>query len=72
MIFVATSAWFASVVPSDTDRLAASQWLRQNNQPLITSDYILDETLTLLRVRGEKTRSLSLGRSLFSGQIATL
>ena len=53
MIFVDTSAWFASVVPSDTDHKTASTWVAQNTQPLLTTDYVVDETLTLLRSRGE-------------------
>jgi predicted nucleic acid-binding protein len=53
MIFVDTGAWFASVVPTDTDYHAAIAWLSTNSQPLITSDYVIDETLTLLRARGE-------------------
>ncbi len=72
MIFVDTSAWFASVVPSDTDHAAAVSWLGQNIQPLITTDYIVDETLTLLRSRGEVSRSNSLGETFFSGQLASL
>lgn len=42
MIFVDTGAWFASVVPSDADHASASQWLKQNSQPLLTTDYIIE------------------------------
>jgi len=72
MIFVDTSAWFASIVPSDTDHQAASLWVNQNNQPLLTTDYIVDETLTLLRTRGEALRAISLGEAFFSGVLATI
>lgn len=72
MIFVDTSAWFASIVPSDTDHQAASLWVNQNNQPLLTTDYIIDETLTLLRTRGEAFRAISLGEAFFSGVLATI
>lgn len=72
MIFVDTSAWFASIVPSDTDHKAASAWLAQNHQPLLTTDYIIDETLTLLRSRGEFLRARSLGEAFFSGSISSL
>ena len=48
MIFVDTGAWFASVMPSDREHQAAVQWLSQNIQPFITTDYVIDETLTLL------------------------
>ncbi|MEK6407185.1 MAG: hypothetical protein AABN34_09505 [Acidobacteriota bacterium] len=70
MIFVDTGAWFASVVPSDIDHASASQWLNQNVEPLLTTDYIIDETLTLLRARGESTRAIRLGEQFFAGSLA--
>ncbi|NJL47736.1 MAG: type II toxin-antitoxin system VapC family toxin [Leptolyngbyaceae cyanobacterium SM2_5_2] len=72
MIFVDTGAWFASVVPSDSDHSVASTWLSQNRKPLITTDYVVDETLTLLRIRREKQRAIALGTAFFSGTLATI
>jgi uncharacterized protein len=72
MIFVDTGAWFASVVPWDANHAAAAAWLGQNQESLITTDYILDETLTLLRVRKESARALALGEQLLSQQVAKL
>jgi uncharacterized protein len=72
MILVDTSAWFASVVPSDADHQVASIWMRQNTQPLLTTDYVIDETLTLLRVRGHNSRAMALGEGLFTDKIATV
>jgi predicted nucleic acid-binding protein len=72
MIFVDTGAWFASVVPSDADHGSASQWLKQNKEPLLTTDYVIDETLTLLRARGEPTRAISLGEQFFSGRLTKI
>lgn len=72
MIFVGTSAWFASIVPSDTEHQAASSWVNQNTKPLITTDYIVDETLTLLRTRGETLRAISLGEAFFSNNLTTI
>ncbi|MDT5124288.1 MAG: uncharacterized protein QOC96_3770 [Acidobacteriota bacterium] len=72
MILVDTGAWFASVVPSDPDYVAASNWLRNNTEPLITTDYIVDETLTLLRARGEESRALRIGEEFFNGNLATV
>ncbi len=72
MIFVDTGAWFASVVPSDSDHRAASSWMRQNTQPLLTTDYVVDETPTLLRMRKEVQRAIVLGEAFFSGKLATL
>jgi uncharacterized protein len=72
MIFVDTGGWFASVVPSDSDHSKASVWLSQNTQPLLTTDYVVDETLTLLRIRGESQRAIILGDAFFSGKLATI
>ena len=72
MIFVDTSAWFASIVPSDINHTEASSWVNQNTQPLLTTDYIVDETLTLLRTRGELQRAISLGEAFFSGALTTI
>jgi predicted nucleic acid-binding protein len=58
MIFVDTGAWYASLVPTDPDHATAVQWLASNHSPLLTTDYIIDETLTLLRARGERKRAL--------------
>lgn len=72
MIFVDTGAWFASVVPTDSDHAAASSWLSQNREPLLTTDYVIDETLTLLKARGEISRARMLGEQLFGGNLATV
>jgi uncharacterized protein len=72
MIFVDTSVWFAMAVPSDQDHAAVAELLRQNTEPLLTTDYVVDETLTLLRARGYTQRALALGTEFFSGSIATL
>jgi len=65
MIFVDTGAWFASVIPTDPDHGAAASWLVANTVPLLTTDYVIDETLTLLRRRRERTRVLLPARNFF-------
>ncbi|MCY7275036.1 MAG: DNA-binding protein [Phormidesmis sp. CAN_BIN44] len=72
MIFVDTSAWFASVVPSDSDHRVASLWVGQNAEPLLATDYVIDETLTLLRTRGEAQRAIILGDAFFANTVATV
>ena len=69
MIFVDTGARFAAFVPNDPDHAAADAWLAQNNEPLLTTDYVLDELLTLLKRRGEFRRALLLGQSILDGAI---
>lgn len=65
MIFLDSSAWFAGVVEDDTDHPAASQWFEDNNERLFVTDYIIDETLTLLRARGEHRKALEMGNLFF-------
>lgn len=72
MIFVDTGAWYASFVASDQNHRSAIEWLRQNTEPLITTDYIIDETLTLLRVRGHSQRAITVGEQLFGGEYASV
>jgi len=72
MIFVDTGAWFASVVPWDANHAVASAWLNRNQESLVTTDYVIDETLTLLRVRKEATLALTLGEQFFHGQLASV
>lgn len=72
MIFVDTSAWFAATVPTDPDYAQACRWISDNRQPLVTTDFVVDETVTLLRARGERTRALTLGRQFFGGTIAAV
>jgi predicted nucleic acid-binding protein len=72
MIFVDTGAWYASLVPTDSAHAKAVQWLAVNRSPLLTTDYIIDETLTLLRVRGETKRALVLGAKFFENGITDI
>jgi predicted nucleic acid-binding protein len=65
MIFVDTSAWYASVVPTDPNYAAATAWLKGNQLPLLTTNYVVDEILTLLKVRGHDQRALALGEEFF-------
>ena len=72
MIFVDTGGWYASIVPTDRDHQVAVQWLATNREPLVTSDYVVDEVLTLLRARGHQTRAAALGERLFANQVARI
>jgi uncharacterized protein len=57
MIFVDTGAWFATLAPDDPDHGSAADFMRRNLEPLIATDYVLDELLTLLRARGHQQRA---------------
>ena len=50
-IFVDTGGWYAAIVRKDHAHQAAKQFLNKNTLPLVTSDYVMDETVTLLQSR---------------------
>jgi predicted nucleic acid-binding protein len=72
MIFVDTGGWFATFAVDDPDHAAADAWLANNKQPLLTTDYVIDETLTLLRIRRKARKAIELGVKLFSGELGTV
>jgi len=47
-------------------------WLSQNIPLLITTDYSVDETLTLLKARGQTLRAMVMGEQFFRGTLATV
>lgn len=67
-----TGGWYALTVPTDPNHATATAWLDQNTEPLFTTDYIVDETLTLLRARGEARRALEIGERFFDGSLGVL
>jgi len=52
--FVDTGAWVALFVEVDVHYLSAQQWLDSNHDRLVTSDYVVDEVLTLINARYRK------------------
>jgi len=72
MIFVDTNIWYTRMVESESGRDAVDHILSRHAGALVTSDYVLDETLTLLRSRGYNRHALIFGLGLMSKQIARL
>lgn len=72
MIFVDTGGWFALTVPIDPDHEKAVNWIAERSDPIITTDYVIDETLTLLRSRGEQKRAVTLGEDFFERSAAVI
>jgi predicted nucleic acid-binding protein len=72
MIFVDTGAWFARFVPDDPDHARVMEWFAANDDVLVTSDYCIDETLTLLVARKRPKLAIAAGHVLFSEAVARL
>jgi predicted nucleic acid-binding protein len=72
MIFVDSGGWYALIVPSSPEHHQMRSWHQGNREPLITTDYVLDETLTLLRARGRNDRALAVGRDLLEGVLSAV
>jgi uncharacterized protein len=71
-IFVDTGAWFAYFVRRDPDHAAALGWISKNRQPLLTTDYVFDELLTLLALRESRPVAIAAGNLLWTQQVAVL
>jgi predicted nucleic acid-binding protein len=54
MIFVDTSVWFAGYVREESEHSTAAALLTAPSGRLVTTDYIVDELLTLLVARGQR------------------
>ncbi len=72
MVFVDTGAWFARYVPADPNHAAVLGWFESNREPLVTTDYCVDETLTLLAARGLVTRAIEVGHTFFQGNLVRI
>ena len=65
-IFVDTSAWYATIDKNDRDHMAAVAKIQNLDHPLVTSNYIFDETLTLLKTRLNSTIAIQFGQKLWN------
>lgn len=71
-IFTDTSAWYAYIDKSDADHAAAVKLIENLNRPLITSNYVFDETLTLIKLRMGYHVAINLGQKLWSQEVTSL
>jgi predicted nucleic acid-binding protein len=70
-MFVDSSAWYAAYVPTDPQYRIVRKALASADR-LVTTDYVLDETLTLLKARGHAERARRFGSRIFDGTAARL
>ncbi|MEX2317272.1 MAG: PIN domain-containing protein [Pirellulales bacterium] len=72
MIFVDTSAWYAFFASGDANHAAANRLLVSIKEPLVTSDYVVDESLTLFRSRSEDRRAFTFGTKVIDDGFAKI
>ena len=72
MIFVDTGGWYALVDRSCVEHELAARFAEANQKVLVTTDYVVAESLTLLRVRKRHQEAIWLGEQLFSEHQAKL
>lgn len=63
-IFVDTSGWYALVDRDDVDHPSATAFLTSNSLPLITTNFVFSEAVTLIRYRLGHEAATVFGRKL--------
>lgn len=71
-IFIDTSAWYAIIDKTDRDHAAAVTKAQILDRPLLTSNYIFDEILTLLKTRLGPSIAIRFGQELWNQKVSTL
>lgn len=72
MIFVDTSIWFAANVAEDPDHDSARKLLLAAEADFFTTDYVVDELLTLLVVRRQRHVAVRIGNGFWSRRACEL
>ena len=72
MILVDTAVWFALLVQKDSQHLEVARWFDELSEPILTTDYRIDETLTLLLMRKEVLKAIEFGKLIFHADFAVI
>lgn len=72
MVFVDSGAWFAWFVPDDPSHSSVADWIEAAQEPLLTTDFCVDETLTLLVARKRPGLAVRAGRFFFQEENVAL
>lgn len=66
MIFVDTGFWYSANVAEDPDHAQARELLLEAASDLITTDYVVDELLTLLVARDHRDVAVRIGEGFWT------
>ncbi len=75
MIFVDTSAWLALYDKKDQNHKTAKEaakYLKNKKIPLITTDYIFDETVTIIRMKVGHKEAVNFGNFLLRSKVVNI
>lgn len=72
LLFVDTSAWFALLDRKDRNHLPAARFIHESRVPLVTSTYVLDETVTLALRHLGHALAVRVGGQIWTEEIARL
>lgn len=61
MIFVDTGVWYASLIEGEPHHQRCQDLIDGAAGELLTTDYVVDELLTLLTVRGHRASAVRMG-----------
>lgn len=71
-IFVDTSGWVALFVQNDVNHKKAAaifEKMKDSKAVIYTSDYVIDETITTILVRGSHKQSVIAGNAFFASKL---
>ena len=71
-IFFDTSAWYALLDKTDSDHASAVEFKDSLNHSIITTNYVADEIITLVKSRLGYMNAVEIGKKLWNETIATL
>lgn len=71
-LFVDTGAWYALADRSDPDHLRVGEFLKEQTLRLITTNFVFDESVTLIRYRLGFAAAKSFGEQLLRADVANV
>jgi uncharacterized protein len=72
MIFMDAGVLYSLAVPDEAHHQNVQRWYDETTESLVTTDYCVDELLTLLMARKRSTLAISTGWKIFNEEICRL